>query len=131
VLRVDDPVGDLVHGRVEDGISGETCGGWFVGRDGFIHVFLDDDVDWGHQLARYRLVLTRGGEAYWKEHDDELADKLLFISENFLVTEHNRMEEVVERYGLEGIPDIYVKFEELRRPVIVSNGLDKTSPSGA
>ena len=99
-------------GRVVDAITSEVCGGWHM-HGGEVHVFMSSRVDWRHQLPNYRVKLTRGGEQYWKEHDDELADMLLFLSENYVTTEEESMEELEER-GLTGLPSMYVKFERLR-----------------
>jgi hypothetical protein len=113
VLKKQKPAFGLVHGIVQDAFTSEVCGGWIV-SDGEVHIYMDSTVDWWHQLAEYRLVLTRGGEQYWQLHEDELADKLLFIAQNEVMTVEESLEEVEERYGLADIPDIYVKFERVR-----------------
>ena len=100
-------------GRVKDANTSEVCGGWYS-REGVVHVFMSSTVDWQHELPNYRVELTRGGDQYWKEHDDDLADKLLFIAENYLTTEEESVEELAER-GLEGIPELYVKFVKVAR----------------
>lgn len=101
-------------GRVQDAFTSEVCGGWRSNNQGVIHVFMSSTVDWRHQLPNYRVELTRGGDQYWKEHDDELADKLLFIAENCLTAEEESMDELAES-GLEGIPELYVKFTKISR----------------
>jgi antirestriction protein len=128
VLKPQEPVaGIMKHGYVQDALTTEVCGSWMMHDiDGHIHVHMSDDNDWAHVLAMYRLALTRGGEQYWQTHEDELSDKLLFISENDVVTVEQDMKEVEERYGLNDIPDIYIKFENRRDPVdIRSNPLEE------
>lgn len=101
-------------GRVKDANTSEVCGGWHLNSQGVIHVFMSSTVNWRHQLPNYRVELTRGGEQYWKDHDDELADKLLFIAENYITAEEESVAELEER-GLEGVSQAYVKFTRLRR----------------
>lgn len=115
VLKEQKPVFGLVHGIVQDAFTTEVCGSWIVGDiDGNVHIHMDSTTDWWHQLAEYRLVLTRGGEQYWQLHEDELADKLLFVAQNEVMTVEESLEEVEERYGLVDIPDIYIKFEQVQ-----------------